>query len=109
MYQIALRTEERSDEKSFVMLLEVKTDENDLTLQKTMERLRGIINQSLRKGDIFSRMNPTQFILLLPCKVEENAHTIANRIRTSFHKHNTSENIKLHYHVSPLHKDEKTA
>lgn len=104
MYQIALRTEERSDEKSYVLLLEVKTDENDLTLQKTMERLRGIINQSLRKGDIFSRMNPTQFILLLPCKNEENAHTIANRIRTSFHKHNTSETIKLHYHVSPLHK-----
>ena len=104
MYQIALRTEDRSDEKKYVMLLEIKTDENEFQLQKTMERLRGIILQSLRKGDIFSRMNPTQFILLLPCNTEQNAHMISNRIRTTFQKHNTSPNIKLHYHISPLHK-----
>ncbi|MGB7595786.1 MAG: winged helix-turn-helix domain-containing protein [Erysipelotrichaceae bacterium] len=104
MYQIALRTEERSDEKSYVMLLEIKTDENEFQLQKTMERLRGIILQSLRKGDIFSRMNPTQFILLLPCKTEENAHVISNRIRSTFQKHNGSAAVKLNYHISPLHK-----
>jgi tetratricopeptide (TPR) repeat protein len=104
MYQIALRTEERSDEKSYVLLLEIKTDENEYQLQKTMERLRGIIYQSLRKGDIFSRMNPTQFILLLPCKNEENAHTISNRIRSTFQKHNGSVAVKLNYHMSPLHK-----
>lgn len=104
MYQIALRTEDRSDEKSYVMLLEIKTDENEFQLQKTMERLRGIILQSLRKGDIFSRMNPTQFILLLPCKIEENAHAISNRIRSTFQKHNGSASVKLNYHISPLHK-----
>ncbi len=104
MYQIALRTEERSDEKSYVMLLEIKTNENEYQLQKIMERLRGIILQSLRKGDIFSRMNPTQFILLLPCKNEENAHAVSSRIRSTFQKHNGSATVKLNYHISPLHK-----
>jgi DNA-binding SARP family transcriptional activator len=104
MYQIALRTEERSDEKSYVMLLEIKTEENEFQLQKTMERLRVIILQALRKGDIFSRMNPTQFILLLPCKNEENAHAISSRIRSTFQKHNGSASVKLNYHISPLHK-----
>ncbi len=106
MYQIALRTQERSDEKNYVLLLEIKTDENEFQLLKIMERLRGIILQSLRKGDIYSRMNSTQFILLLPCKNEENAHTISSRIRSTFQKHNGAANVKLNYHLSPLHKQE---
>lgn len=102
MYQIALRSAERNKEMSYVMLMEAKSEENDYIMQKLMDKLQHVIYASLRKGDIFSRMNPTQYILLLPCQTEENAHMIASRIQQTFYKKNDRNNVRLHYHISSL-------
>ncbi len=102
LYQIALRNSERTDEQTFVMLFDLTCSENDFIVSKMLERLKTAIGISLRKGDVFARMNVSQFILLLPCKSEENAHMISNRIQQAFYKNTDRKLARIHYHISRL-------
>lgn len=105
LYQIALRNSERTDEQSYVMLFDLNCSENDYVVSKMLERLKTAIGVSLRKGDVFARMNVSQFILLLPCKTEENAHMISNRIQQSFYKNTDRKLARIHYHISRLNRN----
>jgi DNA-binding SARP family transcriptional activator len=105
LYQIALRNSERTDEQSYVMLFDLNCSENDYIVSKMLERLKTAIGVSLRKGDVFARMNVSQFILLLPCKTEENAHMISNRIQQSFYKNTDRKLARIHYHISRLNRN----
>lgn len=102
LYQIALRNSERTDDQSYVMLFDLSCGENDFVVSKMLERLKTAIGISLRKGDVFARMNVSQFILLLPCKTEENAHMISNRIQQAFYKNTDRKLARIHYHISKL-------
>ncbi len=102
LYQIALRSSERTDEQSYVMLFDLNCSENDYVVSKMLERLKTAIGVSLRKGDVFARMNVSQFILLLPCKTEENAHMISSRIQQAFYKNTDRKLARIHYHISKL-------
>lgn len=102
LYQIALRNSERTDEQSYVMLFDLSCAENDFVVSKMLERLKTAIGISLRKGDVFARMNVSQFILLLPCKTEENAHVISSRIQQAFYKNTDRKLARIHYHISKL-------
>lgn len=102
LYQIALRNSERTDEQSYVMLFDLSCSENDFVVSKMLERLKTAIGVSLRKGDVFARMNVSQFILLLPCKTEENAHMISSRIQQAFYKNTDRKLARIHYHISRL-------
>ena len=102
LYQIALRNSERTDEQSYVMLFDLNCSENDFVVSKMLERLKTAIGVSLRKGDVFARMNVSQFILLLPCKTEENAHMISSRIQQAFYKNTDRKLARIHYHISKL-------
>jgi DNA-binding SARP family transcriptional activator len=102
LYQIALRSSERTDEQSYVMLFDLNCSENDYVVSKMLERLKTAIGVSLRKGDVFARMNVSQFILLLPCKTEENAHMISSRIQQAFYKNTDRKLARIHYHISRL-------
>jgi tetratricopeptide (TPR) repeat protein len=102
LYQIALRNSERTDEQSYVMLFDLSCSENDFVVSKMLERLKTAIGVSLRKGDVFARMNVSQFILLLPCKTEENAHMISNRVQQAFYKNTDRKLARIHYHISKL-------
>jgi DNA-binding SARP family transcriptional activator len=102
LYQIALRNSERTDEQSYVMLFDLSCSENDYVVSRMLERLKTAIGVSLRKGDVFARMNASQFILLLPCKTEENAHMISNRIQQAFYKSTDRKLARIHYHISRL-------
>ncbi|MDO9592684.1 MAG: BTAD domain-containing putative transcriptional regulator [Erysipelotrichaceae bacterium] len=105
LYQIALRNSERTDEQSYVMLFDLSCSENDFVVSKMLERLKTAIGVSLRKGDVFARMNVSQFILLLPCKTEENAHMISNRIQQAFYKNTDRKLARIHYHISRLNRN----
>lgn len=102
LYQIALRNSERTDEQTFVLLFDLTCTENDFIVSKMLERLKTAIGISLRKGDVFARMNVSQFILLLPCKTEENAHMISSRIQQAFYKNTDRKLARIHYHISRL-------
>lgn len=102
LYQIALRNSERTDEQTYVMLFDLNCAENDYVVSKMLERLKTAIGVSLRKGDVFARMNTSQFILLLPCKTEENAHMISSRIQQGFYKNTDRKLARIHYHISKL-------
>lgn len=102
LYQIALRNSERTDEQTYVMLFDLNCAENDYVVSKMLERLKTAIGVSLRKGDVFARMNVSQFILLLPCKTEENAHMISSRIQQGFYKNTDRKLARIHYHISKL-------
>ncbi len=47
-------------------------------------RVETILSQHLRSGDVFTRLNAKQFLVLLPDAGEENADDIAARLRTFF-------------------------
>lgn len=102
LYQIALRNSERTEEQTYVMLFDLSCTENDYVVSKMLERLKTAIGVSLRKGDVFARMNVSQFILLLPCKNDENAHMISNRIQQGFYKNTDRKLARVHYHISKL-------
>ena len=105
LYQIALRNSERTDEQTFVMLFDLNCSENDFIVSKMLERLKTAIGVSLRKGDVFARMNVSQFILMLPCKSEENIHMISTRIQQAFYKNTDRKLARIHYHVSRLNRN----
>ena len=102
LYQIALRNSERTEEQTYVMLFDLSCPENDYVVSKMLERLKTAIGVSLRKGDVFARMNVSQFILLLPCKTEENAHMISNRVQQNFYRNTDRKLARIHYHISKL-------
>ncbi len=83
-FHIAKRTTERSNLNYCIVLFELEGTINDFQLATAVRNLTQSIQTSLRKGDVFTQMNLTQCILLLPCQTIQNAKVITNRILKNY-------------------------
>ena len=72
-------------------------DENRLEI--LLEKAKASIQSSLRSGDVFTRLNRFQFLVLLPCQREDDAYRIAQRVSSSFQGKVRNRKERLHYYI----------
>ncbi len=71
-------------------------------LQASMGRLQQVLQKGLRKGDVISPWNESQFTLLLPGTSQEQAEKVLERLREAFHKANPDKDRVLRGSVHPV-------
>ncbi len=75
-------------------------DKNLLT--EVMQNLQEVILDSLRKGDLVTRWNDAQLLMLLPGLNREQADIVIKRIENNFHKHYSLNGLTLHKKVESI-------
>lgn len=101
-YQIALRASERNQSTYFVVLINLVSKANHHEISMMMKGLISSIQSSLRKGDVFSRMNSTQCILLLPCEQYHDVQMVVSRVQKKYSSTPGSRKGKLEYSIRKL-------
>lgn len=71
-------------------------------LKKTMDHLQQVILNSLRKGDLVTRWNEAQFLLLLPGLNREQAVTVLARIEKSYLAKYNFNGLHLHKKIETI-------
>ncbi len=71
-------------------------------MNTAMERLRGVIGASLRRGDVYTRYSVTQYLLMLPLASFENAEIVMDRVTRNFKHAYPKMDILLHFSALPL-------
>ncbi|MEG0841264.1 MAG: BTAD domain-containing putative transcriptional regulator [Erysipelotrichaceae bacterium] len=102
IYQVELRNLKRDHHQVFLIVFEIHCEGNQKQQQNAMDILKKTISTSLRKGDVFSRMNKVQYLLLIPCLDVENAHFVIHRITSAYYRKVSKMKVKLFYHLSSL-------
>jgi len=74
----------------------------EVVLKEVMHNLEGIILESLRKGDLVTRWNQAQFLLLLPGLNREQSDSVIKRIEEKFYKNHSLQGLALHKKVESL-------
>jgi DNA-binding SARP family transcriptional activator len=92
IYRIVVRHSERSGRSAFVALIDFEAREEikDGKKQTDSGALFNAVQTSLRRGDVFARYSPTQFIVLLMDINQENSKKVMARISDRFYKQSKS-------------------
>lgn len=99
IYDIYLRNSQRGNQTYYLFVFEIKSKIN---FEKQIAKIISCFRDSLRSGDIFTRINHYQFLVLLPCKNDEEGHLISRRITKNFRKKIPKEKATLFYHVEKV-------
>ena len=104
LVQLERRGVERSGDSVYLCLLTVG-DRRGRTLKpeiqaRAMERLKGVINHSLRSSDAFSRYSVSQYIILLPSVTYENGEQVMRRIMSAFNKAYVRKDVAVTYSLN---------
>ncbi|MEG0264703.1 MAG: BTAD domain-containing putative transcriptional regulator [Erysipelotrichaceae bacterium] len=102
IFQVELRNSVRENRLEFLVVFEIHIEGSEKEQLVYMDKLKKVIHMSLRKGDVFSRMNKIQYVLLIPCKNVESAHMVIHRITSAYYRKVSKERVKLHYYLSTL-------
>lgn len=98
LYEMRLRSAKREEGSVYLYVFELDASRHE-SLDDGMKKLKECFFQVLRSSDVFTKLNRSQFLVLLTCPSKEIAFDIAQRISTSFHlKVNHTKNC-LHYHL----------
>ena len=74
------------------------SDNIDYSKRMTISnKLKKIIEESIRTSDVFARVNKDQFVSLLVCREMDNVYMIAQRISAKFYKKYSSAKVRLNY------------
>ena len=106
IYQLEARACARSGDSIYLGLITL-SDSNDSvpggkSLNKAIDCLTAAINETLRKGDVYSRYSISQYVLLLPSASFENIEMVMKRISSSFRRKYIKKDIVLNYRMQPL-------
>ena len=100
IYQFAVRHMDRSGKSVFLMLCTLS--ENDDEPLKGGNRLKKIstaaneaIKLTCRKGDVYTRYSPSQYLLMLMEIKQENCDVVAGRLRRSFYRQPKMNRVRL--------------
>jgi len=75
---------------------------NKNLLNEIMQNLQEVILDSLRKGDLVTRWNDAQLLLLLPGLNREQADMVIGRIEEKFHKLYSLKGLTLHKKIESI-------
>ena len=82
MYQIESRSAARSGRTAYIVSIDVKNKSEDI-VNDLMTQLSGAIPPNLRKGDIYTRSGPRQYMIMLKSLTYENCKMLVDRILDS--------------------------
>lgn len=107
IYRIIVRTMERSGQSVYLLLCTIlderqKRMEDSENLKRISECLSEAIQETLRRGDAFTRYNMSQYLVLLTGTRREDCHIATSRIDTSFRKKVSSRRIHVNYRVASI-------
>ena len=109
MYRIEARRIERLGVAEHLLLLTVRKKEPaqrgmipEQVSQKDMDILERSIRFCLRTGDVASRYNATQFVILLPLCSYESGVKVAERIRDNFRMNAGKKGLEIVYELTDL-------
>lgn len=97
----------RSDGTFCVMLVTMVDSngnklENDL-LQEGMDTLFSTIQNTLRKGDVFTKLSSTQYVVMLPsANAEKGGQVAAKRLESAFAEANQDESVRIKIDLTML-------
>jgi GGDEF domain-containing protein len=69
-----------------------------------MEQMIAAIQTTLRRGDVFTRMNPKQCVILLPCETCSNVDSIILRVKQNYIKKSDMPYANIKTNILPLSK-----
>ncbi len=90
----------RSDGTFCVMLVTMTDPEGkkleDVLLQEGMDTLFATIQNTLRKGDVFTKLSGSQYVVMLPsANAEKGGQIAAKRLESAFAEMNSNKNISI--------------
>ena len=101
LYRIVVRDMERSGRSVFLMLCTVSEPSGSAPasgprMQRVIHELRESIEAALRRGDVYTRFSPTQFVLMLMDLKQEDCRKVEDRLRCHFYKtHPKNRQLRL--------------
>lgn len=111
-YRMMSRMMERSGQSVYLLMCTLIDEKGQL--EDMPERFKEIsdalfesIQKSLRRGDIFTKYNLRQYLVMLPGIRKEECSIVTSRIDSSFRKKCSNRNIKIQFHISSVISSEK--
>ena len=105
IYKLMQRKSKRSGEMQSLLLftLQAVGGKNEIyELEEALEKLRQVLNQSLRNGDIASKINLHQYAVLISGADAIEAERVAQRIGFGFGNINDNKNLNLFFEVEAI-------
>ena len=97
---------ERSGNVIHILLLSIIPDGTKPIAKRSVQRLAGQLGEqirlNLRRGDVFSRCSPSQYIILLPKANYENSCMVCRRVIAAFRRAHPHVTASVQYMVQPL-------
>ncbi|MCR5830082.1 MAG: bacterial transcriptional activator domain-containing protein [Lachnospiraceae bacterium] len=102
IYQLTERGCRRSGETAFLCLLTLFSDIDDSVVpqdikhyNRCMDELKHVVQETLRRRDVYTRYSLTQYLILLNDVTMENAFLITERIERSYKRLHPVKDVKL--------------
>ena len=104
-YRMVVRAMERSGQSVYLMLCTISDEKEKLLedqdrLKDVSDKLSESIRGALRRGDVYTRYNMSQFLVILMGIRKEDCVITTNRIDSYFRKRENSRRIKVTYQVA---------
>ena len=104
-YRMVVRAMERSGQSVYLMLCTISDEKEKLLddqerLKDVSDKLSESIRGALRRGDVYTRYNMSQFLVILMGIRKEDCVITTNRIDSHFRKRESSRRIKVTYQVT---------
>ena len=109
IYQLTERGCRRSGETAYLCLLTLFSDvDGEITppdikyYNRCMDELKLVVQETLRRRDVYARYSLTQFIVLLSDVTMENASLISERIIRSYKRLHPVKDVKLDFKLAAI-------
>lgn len=106
IYQLDVRNASRTGQAFFLCMLSMTGSENNVLdtemLNKAMSRLILTLNESLRRGDVFTRYSVSQYLILFDTMTLENAQMVSDRIIKRFRREFPKLPVKVKSSLLPI-------
>jgi len=109
-YRMLNRMMERSGQSVYLLMCTIRDEAGKVVdetegLQRISEDLFLAIRESLRRGDVFTKYNLKQYLVMLVGIRREECSIVTERIDKNFRKRYSGRNIRIHYYISSVASD----
>lgn len=106
-YRLVARMIERTGQSVFLLLCTLVDTagsplENNDSLSKVADKLHNAIGRSLRRGDVYTRYSPNQFLVLLMGISQEACNIASTRIEKNFRDEDIGRKIRINYYSTSI-------
>jgi DNA-binding SARP family transcriptional activator len=103
IYNLLLRRTERTSNTIFLALFMISRSDGApmeaSVLNELMDHLLDVIKKSLRKGDIITQYNASQYAMMLPLQTYDNGRMVMERIKKMFYEDCAPPDVVCGYRV----------